>query len=102
MQEKSGYLDLMLQLFRTLTTGNFEALYIIFGGAGGNLALLPSVLNLLCAILDGPNPLLLRDKVIEACLITPARSAARPSYLDVEDLLLPLTCHCDLCSSYRP
>lgn len=75
VQEKSGYIDLMLQLFRTLTTGNFEALYIVFGGAGGSPALLPSVLGLLCGMLDGPNSLPLRDKVIEACLITPARHA---------------------------
>lgn len=73
MQEKTGYIDLMLQLFRTLTTGNFEALYMVFGGAGSPPALLPSVLNLLTGILDGPNSLLLRDKVTEACLITPAR-----------------------------
>ena len=78
LQDKAGYIELMLQLFRTLTTGNFENIYITFGGAGSTPALLPATLNLLCAILEGPHSLLLRDKVIEACLITPARSAHEP------------------------
>ena len=62
-----------LALFRTLTTGNFEALYIIFGGAGSTPALLPGMLDLLRGLLDGPNSEKHRDKVVEACLIAPAR-----------------------------
>lgn len=74
LQEKQGFIDLMLALFRTISFPNFEQLHIIFGGAAGFTPLLPSVLDLLCAILDGPNSLPLRPKIIEACLITPARS----------------------------
>ena len=73
VQEKQGYIDLMLALFRTISFPNFEQLHIIFGGAAGFTPLLPSVLNLLCAMLDGPNCGPLKSKIIEACLITPAR-----------------------------
>lgn len=73
LQEKQGYIDLMLSLFRTLTNGNFDQLFIIFGGAREGPALLPSVLKLLLGILDGPNNMHLKNKVVEACLITPAR-----------------------------
>ena len=73
MQEKQGYIDLMLALFRTISFPTFEQLHIIFGGAAGFTPLLPSVLNLLCAMLEGPNSAPLKHKIIEACLITPAR-----------------------------
>ena len=73
VQDKLGYLEMMLSLFRTLTNGAFDQLFIIFGGARDGPALLPRVLNLLLAILDGPNSAPLKNKVIEACLITPAR-----------------------------
>lgn len=73
LQEKLGYVELMLQLFRNTFTANFDSLHIIFGGAGSTPALLPKVLNLLVGILEGPSCKNLHSKVIEACLIMPAR-----------------------------
>ena len=73
MQDKTGYIELLLQLFRTLSIGKFETLYAIFGGATTAPPLLPPTLNLLRALLDGPSAALHRDKLLEACLIMPAR-----------------------------
>lgn len=88
----------MLALFRTISFPNFEQLHIIFGGAAGFTPLLPSVLNLLCAMLDGPNSAPLKSKIIEACLITPARQAVHHHSLSCEGLQLQanveiLPCH---------
>ena len=66
-------MELMLQLFRNTYTANYDSLHMIFGGAASTPALLPKVLNLLVGILEGPGCQNLHSKVIEACLIMPAR-----------------------------
>ena len=69
MQDPSGYLRLLLSLFRALSVGKFATIYELFGGP----QLLQPTLAAFQAMLRGPGLAHLRETLLELCLIMPTR-----------------------------